>query len=302
MLQNAVFPRRGVRLLALALLILLGVGSLWDYPLSCALYGRLGPLGPWMESFGFYPAALGVVLAGALLAAGRAPGRAGILHAALGAVLTLLGGWYACAYPLQYWQGGAWVPAAVGAACCAVTLVLGWRLGRRADPAECRRAALVLVLVIAGELLLVNGVVKLLWARPRFRLLLADPQAYFVPWWRPSYALRRLLLAAGAAPDDCKSFPSGHTANAAAAVLLVLLARLDRRLAGRAPLLLAAGALWGALVGLSRIVAGAHYLTDTVAGFSVTLLLALAVCRAAYPCAPAAQEPPQAPPEQKPYK
>lgn len=55
------------------------------------------------------------------------------------------------------------------------------------------------------------------------RLVAADPRACFMPWWQPGQTLRNELVAAGVAAEEFKSFPSGHTANASALMLLSLL-------------------------------------------------------------------------------
>ena len=61
-------------------------------------------------------------------------------------------------------------------------------------------------------------------------------------------------------------------------LILGLLPRLDYRLADKKGLLLGIGFAWTALVAFSRIIMGAHYLTDTVVGFVVSLLVMSLVC------------------------
>lgn len=53
--------------------------------------------------------------------------------------------------------------------------------------------------------------------------------------------------------------------------LLGLLPRLDSRLAGKRRLLAGIGFAWACVVAFTRIVMGAHYLTDTVVGLAVGL-------------------------------
>lgn len=60
--------------------------------------------------------------------------------------------------------------------------------------------------------------------------------------------------------------------------LLCLLPGLSSKLEGKQTALFLTGFIWAALVALSRIIMGAHYLTDTMAGFAVGLISLIAVC------------------------
>ena len=60
--------------------------------------------------------------------------------------------------------------------------------------------------------------------------------------------------------------------------LLCLLPKLSSKLEGKQTALFLTGFIWAALVALPRIIMGAHYLTDTMAGFAVGLISLIAVC------------------------
>lgn len=94
-----------------------------------------------------------------------------------------------------------------------------------------------------------------------------DPRAFFMPWWQIGSEVKSTLLAAGVAAEEFKSFPSGHTANAATMLLLGIIPFLNPRYQRYKRCFLAVGFAWAALVAFSRIIMGAHYLTDTVVGF-----------------------------------
>jgi undecaprenyl-diphosphatase len=114
-------------------------------------------------------------------------------------------------------------------------IVVAWLLWKR------RYGAALFLSVASGGSLVLQGTMKLFFARPR-------PQ---LPW-------ARVL------PDF--SFPSGHTMNAVifySALALILWSVFGRR-TGLIALLVAALLAFG--VGVSRIYLGYHYLTDVVGG------------------------------------
>lgn len=61
-------------------------------------------------------------------------------------------------------------------------------------------------------------------------------------------------------------------------MLLCLLTKLSAKLEGKHTALFLVGFVWAVLVALSRIIMGAHYLTDAMAGFAVELICLIAVC------------------------
>ena len=123
------------------------------------------------------------------------------------------------------------------------------------------------------------------------RLVAADPRACFMPWWQPGQTLRNELVAAGVAAEEFKSFPSGHTANASALMLLSLLPCIRPALAKKRGLLFGIGFGWTCLVALSRVIMGAHYLTDTAVGFGIGLAVLAVVSRLLLPDGKKARQP-----------
>lgn len=131
-----------------------------------------------------------------------------------------------------------------------VVLVLGYvrpKLRRH----ELATTFLVLAAVI-GPFLIVNCLLKATWGRPRPSALVQFGGEYehCEPW------------RAGERPDIHKSFPSGH---AAIGFYLIAPAFLVYR---RRPILFGrlftAGALYGGFMSLSRVMQGAHFVTDIV--------------------------------------
>ena len=282
--RNTTFlPRHTLYGAIVVALILMALGSFVDYSLSSALYDSSNPFAMFFAAYGAIPAPLGCVAAGNLFVCGRSRERAipGMLQGAGGLLLLVLGAALACFVPIRYLPVSPVLLTGVGLVLSAGTVLLVRRLAKGADRAVLNRAGLAILLVILCELLVVN-LIKVCWGRPRMRLVVSHPEAYFFPWWRRGAALKGLLMAAGVGADEFKSFPSAHTANAATMLLLGLVPYLKPSLQHYKKALVAFGFGWTAVVALSRIMLGAHYLTDTAVGFLIGFLSVYLICGALF--------------------
>lgn len=118
--------------------------------------------------------------------------------------------------------------------------------------------------------MMVNGVLKGAWARPRPLHLAEFGNVFADEVFHPFYVL-------GDEPVEHKSFPSGHATMAFFTIAPAFLFGAGRR--RRAYAWLAGGLMIGAVVGTARIVQGHHFLTDVVWGGMLTY----AVCCAFRP-------------------
>ena len=145
-------------------------------------------------------------------------------------------------------------------ACVALvfTKYLPWRL-----PSMPGRAATFLALsLLLGPGLLVNGLLKEHWSRPRpNEVTQFGGTRAFVDWWNPT----------GTCPKNC-SFVSGEAATAAWMFGPAMLTPPPWRVAA-----LAAAAVFTALMGGLRMFAGAHFFTDVLFGALSTMLILLAM-------------------------
>ena len=277
--NTAFLPRQilyGVVVIALALV---AVGSFVDFPLSCALYDASSPFAMFFAAYGAIPAPLGCVAAGTLFVCGRNRDNKfpGMVQRIGGALLLLAGVLLVCFLPALYLPVSPFFPAGVGLVLSAGTILVTCRLAKGADRTTIIRVALAIVLVLLCELVVVN-LIKGAWGRPRMRLVVNHPEAYFHPWWQWGTVLKEALLATGVAADEFKSFPSGHAANATTMLLLGLIPYLKPPLQKYKTALVAFGFAWAAVVAFSRIMIGAHYLTDTTVGFLVGFLSVYFIC------------------------
>jgi membrane-associated PAP2 superfamily phosphatase len=187
-----------------------------------------------------------------------------------------------CGWPLAERQPWAWIyrygvmAGVLLAAAAMVAFTLSyWLPGRLL---AWRRPALFLVLAAAlGPGLTVNVIFKDHYGRPRPREVVElGGQERFLPVWVP-----------GSDPQ-AKSFPCGHCAIGFYLSTPWLVLRRRRR--GLAWGFLAAGVAWGGLLGLARMMAGGHFLSDVVWAAGMTWLVALLLHRLLRP-----EDPPPAP-------
>lgn len=278
-------PAKRVLLAAAAVLLaMLAVGSFADYPISLALYHPDNPPAKLLAGFGEYPAALGLSAAGAMLlsARNRKKRLSGILQVIAGCWFILSGGIMVSVLPTGYLDIPVWLAALVGVGCTGLTVWGVLSLCRGADRGMVLRVAAAFLLVIFADILVVN-LVKIPWGRARMRLVASDARAYFMPWWQPGTELRDTLVAAGIAAEEFKSFPSGHSANSSSLMLLSLLPMLHPQWNRRKTALFCVGFGWALAVAVSRIVMGAHYLSDTAVGLAVGLGAFAAVSALLFP-------------------
>lgn len=264
--------------LTLAVLLLLMVaGSIWDFPISKWLYpGHENSFGQFFAAFGELPSFLALTCSGILLLIYRErinPAWSTLI-AVCGAALVVMG------FVLFVHEASdnvsampVWV-ALVAAAFA--TLASGAAIlyfSRGASAKTIVRFVLTLVLVSIGTMLLIN-IVKVPWGRARMRLIaLTGNESYFTPWWHAGSELKDRLVAEGVSSDEFRSFPSGHTACAACAMLLALLPTLKKSKGTekRIRILFSIGCAWCAVTAFSRLHMGAHFLTDVTMAWLITL-------------------------------
>ena len=105
----------------------------------------------------------------------------------------------------------------------------------------------------------VINIIKIFWGRMRyFAMVEAQNYTSFSPWYLPQ---------AKASSDVFKSFPSGHSANAA---MILMINGLNTNEQNDRKIFVLSG-LWLVLVQFSRIVDGAHFLSDVAMGAFIGL-------------------------------
>lgn len=154
------------------------------------------------------------------------------------------------------------VPVIIGALILAGSILFVIRIPAENAKDALRYAAVAVIYFIA--VLVVMNVIKATWGRMRFREM-TDPINEFTRWY--------VITPRGGFDNRFASFPSGHTMNSAAVVLLTLVPTFMPKLQSKEKLFKILAYVWILIVGSSRIVMGAHFASDVTVGAILSLVL-----------------------------
>jgi membrane-associated phospholipid phosphatase len=147
--------------------------------------------------------------------------------------------------------------------------------GKSRDTELLKRAIFMIVLLFVCYIAL--RATKGIFNRPRPRLVAMGLEGInFVPWYTISPDPSALVAQYNLDPDEFVSFPSGHAVLAASTIYVVLsLTWLFPELRDKRMYICIGSFVFCLIVLFSRIVLGAHYLSDVSAGAIIGLLFAL---------------------------
>ena len=230
------------------------VASFFDLKIDIALNDPSNPFAVWLYRTGEFPSRLICPIAGAVIF--RCTDKKAV--AAIGAALCLGGSAY-----MGYYIGKHFF---VEEYRMAFSLLWGIGFGVAAlyavrfvtVPDEFKRplftAAVIGVGVMTAQLLTVD-IMKNLWGRVRFRDLLSSGSCDgFTAWFVIN------------GKNGNKSFPSGHTAGAGMSYLLMLLPFIGKKREKYRAVYFWCPFIYTSAVALTRLVMGAHYLSDVAVG------------------------------------
>lgn len=137
-----------------------------------------------------------------------------------------------------------------------------------------------LIIICAGTAL-VGNIFKYLWCRPRPRFIVTNDWEGFHPLWQLSPLACFNKSLTGGESNNLKSFPSGHSMYAGTGLFVFpLLTMLFPKTENNRKLqvgLFYGALLWTIICMVSRVYAGAHFLSDTAAGLLTSILVGTVV-------------------------
>lgn len=261
------------------------VGLFADLQISEALYNENNPVGIFGAAYGEVPAELAMILGGLMLIMFHNKERLGlkILQIILGVITLVFGTAMLLWSPVEYIGEPALLLIVITGVFGGAVVWFVYMHVKDADRAVGVRVASTMLLVTLSEIVLVN-VFKVLWMRPRMRMLAGYGDATYEAVWQvgaPDYMDG--FLETGVGFNEFASFPSGHTANAAVAMIFVSLVLLADKWKGAQNRIYWVAVAWGLYVAFSRIIMGAHFLTDTIVGFTIAFVIVLIALHVAFP-------------------
>ncbi len=124
-----------------------------------------------------------------------------------------------------------------------------------------RQIAIIGIIVMFVQIVLIEGL-KYIWGRVRFRdLIEANSFEQFTPWYKINGI------------NANKSFPSGHTAGAAMSYMMMFLPYLSNKWKEKNQLCFWIPCIYTSVVAFTRLVMGAHYLSDVTIGGTVSFII-----------------------------
>ena len=280
------------------LLIIIGVllvgfiiGSFLDLPINKAIYSDHNHFGLIMASFGVYPCYAGLAfIGGGLLSTTLRRKDLTIILKII--TFALSGASYVMAIYLcgEEWPSVngyniphlAWLSYLIAAVIFTGVYVLAFFVCKKGDAKHLWTILLIMTAIFVLALLPAGFVIKLIIHRPRYRYVVRSGLTRFYEWWQmfPEYKNYIstsdnpiVLYGVEITKEEFKSFPSGHSGTGMImAMFLPFASFFFPKLKGKETILFYIGATWGFLMMFSRLLVGAHYLTDTCMGSLICMI------------------------------
>ena len=290
--------KKRIHMLIIIGILLVGfiIGSFLDLKIDEALFSKNNGFGLFMASFGVYPCYAGLAFIGG-----------GLLSTTLSRKELPLWGKIICfglsglAYAMSiYLCGREWpsvnghnVPQfeilsyAISAVVFGGVYVLSFFICKKGDQKQLWRALLVMTVIFVIALLPAGFLIKLIIHRPRYRYVVRTNPDLYHNWWERFSEYKNYIGGEiegfPITKEEFKSFPSGHSGTGMIMTMFLMYAPIFfPKLKGKETLLFYVGAAFGFLMMFSRLLVGAHYLTDTCMGSLIVMAVFFVVNEFAY--------------------
>ena len=233
-------------------LLLIIIGTFFDYQISSYLFDKNNLFSIIFSSYGMLPALFFISLSGLLLTKNNK-----LIIKIVGYLLIILGITLGIYNSLEYGLDNIYISIIINV----VIYILGIYTVYNNYLKEKNDLKLVyfIIIYVLAQIILIN-LIKIIWNRPRMILLVNDYNYKFVPW----YIINKLAIKGS---DLFKSFPSAHLSNATCSLILLAINPKKRNY-----ILVF---LFIIFTGLSRIIIGAHFLSDVGFGMLISFVLYL---------------------------
>ena len=176
----------------------------------------------------------------------------------------------------------AWLSYLISGLVFAGVYVGAFFVCKKGDPVHLWNILVIMTVIFVIALLPAGFVIKLIIHRPRYRYAVRSELTAFYNWWQmfPEYKKyistpENPIIRYGVeiTKEEFKSFPSGHSGTGMImAMFLPFASFFFPKLKGKEVMLFYIGAAWGFLMMFSRLLVGAHYLTDTCMGSLICMI------------------------------
>lgn len=257
--------KKDLKVLGIAAAVLLFIAAVGDMEISRMIYNPESLFGKALEAVGEFPAMFIGAFCTMTIGVVQKKGNNGKMNmkSVLGFFFGILLALTAGNLPVKYLEG----PEALG-----VVLGLGIAVAdyfmisaiAETHGKELYKAA-VFGLQLFLLVVLTFNLIKMGWGRERYRHMMETGDfSGFSPWFLPRGFTTE---------NEFMSFPSGHSANAAVTMWITLLPTFLPSLKTKEALLKILSCVWIALVMVSRVIMGAHFLGDVAMGMTLSLVI-----------------------------
>ena len=153
---------------------------------------------------------------------------------------------------------------------------VGYHFAKKSEDKLLTQKIICLFIILLTAFLAMQ-VLKHTFHRPRYRTVVLGYEGIgFMPWYTPFEGSEELAALYDINADEFLSFPSGHSILSVSAMyILPSFMWLFPKLKGRYSILALSGAVFGIIIMTTRMILGAHYLSDVSMGAIIAAVLGL---------------------------